>query len=315
MYHIFDISLESDIQLPELQEGTAREAVIKIMSGEDIKRVQCKPEYFHEWQDADDEITMLSAKIDGGYLFRFPEMIDFLISTAGDSVFYFPEPNIPEETIRHLVLDQLIPRILGQQGQLVLHASAVQLSDGNVIVFLGGTGWGKSTIASSFHENGEQLITDDCLLIKIIDNNVCCVPNYHGLRLYSDSAEAIFKASVQYQPVAHYTSKERLILHNIESQIVEPVHVAAIFLLSDPSSESVKNVSVEEIQGAEEIMAIVEQTFLLDIKDKRMISKQFTNASEVCEASPAIFRLSYPRQYEILEEARNTVKTITTNII
>ena len=315
MYHIFDISLESDIQLPELQEGTAREAVIKIMSGVDSKRVQCKPENFHEWQDADGGICMLSAKIEDKYLLRFPELADFLISSSGDSVFYFPEPNIPEETIRHLILDQLIPRILGQQGHLVLHASAVQLSDGKVIVFLGDTGWGKSTIASSYYENGAQIITDDCLLIKVIDNNVFCVPNYYGLRLYPDSVEAIFKAEAQYQPVAHYTSKGRLILDTTESTIGEPIPVSAMFLLSDPSIGCVDNVSINKIQGAKEIMAIVEQSFLLDIEDKAIISKQFMSASKVNEVSPILYGLSFPRQYEILEEVRNTVKAITTNII
>ena len=315
MYHIFDISLDSDIHLPELPEGSARETIINIKSGVDIASEYCEPEYFHEWHDADGGISMLSAEIDDGYFLRFPEMVDFLISSSRDTVLYFPEPDIPEETIRHLILDQIIPRILGQQGQLVLHASAVQMSDGMVIVFLGDTGWGKSTIASSYYEQGAKLITDDCLLIKVIDKNVFCVPNYYGLRLYPDSAEAIFKENVKYQPVAHYTSKERLILHSAEFTIAEPIPVGAIFLLSDPNIGSIDRVSVNMIRGAKEIMAIVEQTFLLDINDKAIISQQFTNASDVNEISPVLYRLSYPHKYEMLAEVRDTVKSIAANVI
>ena len=59
MYHIFDISLESDLHLPELSEGPARETIINIKSGADITSEQYEPEYFHEWQDADGEISML----------------------------------------------------------------------------------------------------------------------------------------------------------------------------------------------------------------------------------------------------------------
>lgn len=315
MYHIFDISLESDLRLPELPEGTARESVIKIMSGVDSKKVRCEPEYFHEWQDADGEISMLLAEIDGRYLLRFPEIVDFLISSSGDTVLYFQVSNIPEETIRHLILDQVIPRILGQQGHLVLHASAIQLQDGKAVVFLGDTGWGKSTLASSYYENGGQLITDDCLLIKIVDNKVFCVPNYYGLRLYPDSAEAIFKTHKQYKLVAHYTSKERLILHSIESKTEGLIPISSIFLLSDPSEECLDSVNVQKVEGAEKIMAIVEQTFLMNFKDKTVVSKQFRNASEVTELSPAIFRLSYTRDYELLTEVRDTVQTIATNII
>lgn len=141
------------------------------------------------------------------------------------------------------------------------------------------------------------------------------MPNYYGLRLYPDSAEATFKANAQYQPVAHYTSKERLILDTIESTMSEPIPVSAIFLLSDPSTDCVDSVNVNKIRGAKEIMAIVEQSFVMDIEDKAIISKQFTNASEVNAVSPSLYRLSYPRQYEMLEEVRNTVKTIVTNII
>ncbi len=315
MYNIFDISIESDLRLPELSEGAARETVIEIMSGTEIKRVDCEPEQFHEWKDTDGEIRMLFAKIEDNYLLRFPELVDFQISSSGESVFYFPESDIPEETIRHLILDQLIPRILGQRGHLVLHASAVQLRDGKAVVFLGGTGWGKSTLASSYYENGAELITDDCLLIKIVDNKIFCVPNYYGLRLYPDSAEAIFKENMRYKPVAHYSSKERLVLHHRESETAEPIPVSAILLLSDPGTGCVDTVSIKKIQGTKEIMAIVEQTFLMDIEDKAIISKQFTNASEVNEASPVLYGLSYPRKYEMLAEVRNTVEMTAANII
>ena len=97
--------------------------------------------------------------------------------------------------------------------------------------------------------------------------------------------------------------------------MVEPIPVSAMFLLSDPNIGCVDSVSINKIRGAKEIMAIVEQSFLLDLQDKAIISKQFTNASEVNEVSPVLYELSYPRQYEMLEEVRNTVKTISTNII
>lgn len=311
MYHIFDISLDSDIQLPELPEGTARATVIKIMSGMDSERVRCEPEYFCEWEDARGEIIMIPPNLEGNYVFVFAGLLSSFISASGDTVIYSPWYKVPEETVRHLIIHQLIPRILGQQGQLILHASAVQLPDGHAILFLGDTGWGKSTLASSYYENGAKILTDDCLMIKIIDNRLYCVPNYPGLRLYTDSVEAVFKKETQRQPVAHYTSKERLILDS-EPAMGGPIPVSAIFLLSDPGIEDVDKVSINKIQGAKEIMAILKNSFLLDREDKTAISRQFRNASEVAnEVSPVIYELSYPRQYEMLEEVRSAVKAIT----
>ena len=94
-----------------------------------------------------------------------------------------------------------------------------------------------------------------------------------------------------------------------------PIPVSAIFLLSDPNTGCVDRVNVNNIRGAKEIMAIVEQTFVMDIEDKDIISKQFTKASEVNEILPALYRLSYPRQYEMLAEVRSTVETTVANMI
>ncbi len=52
-------------------------------------------------------------------------------------------------TLQHLLFDQILPRLIAHAGRLVLHASAVGASAG-AILFLGGTGQGKSTLAASF---------------------------------------------------------------------------------------------------------------------------------------------------------------------
>jgi len=175
-------------------------------------------------------------------------------------------------------------------------------------VFLGETGWGKSTLASSYYESGSRLITDDCLLIRSIQNKIYCIPNYFGLRLYPDSTEAIFNTNNRLEPVSHYSSKKRLILHeNDNPRLSEPIPVDAIFLLSDPTCDYSDNISVENIYGAGELMSLIEQSFLLDVTDKRLIKKQFDNASEIINASPAVFKLSYPRNHAMLEEVRRAV--------
>ena len=203
MYRIFDISLECDIHLQELPEGDCAGKTVHIQLGSKDLREKGDLQWLHEWQDNNGEICIMCARINSDYLLRFPKLIDFYISRSGDNIFYLPEPSVPEETIRHLILDQVIPRVLGQLGNLVLHASAVQLPGGLGIVFLGETGWGKSTLASSYYESGSRLITDDCLLIRSIQNNIYCIPNYFGLRLYPDSTEAIFNTNNLFAVIWH----------------------------------------------------------------------------------------------------------------
>lgn len=312
MYRIFDIALDCDFPLPELPEVTQADTILHVQRGVIDAGEVPGPEWAHEWQDSHGNITMTCSQTGQNYFLQFPALAIFKISKSSDRIVCFPEPDIPEDTIRHLLIDQVIPRALGQKGQLVLHASAIQLPDGTGIIFLGDTGRGKSTIASSYHKNGARLITDDCLLIKIIKNSIYCTPNYYGLRLYPDSAEAIYDTNMLYEPVAHYTGKKRVVLSDNNDRLDKPVPVSAIFLLSDSDEDSPDTISIEKIQGADELMSIIRQTFLLDVTDKKLLKKQFNNASETVITLTAIFKLSYPRNHAMLAEVRKAIKKVMT---
>ena len=308
MYRIFDISLDCDFPLPELSNVTQAETVLHVRRGSVDSGKVPDAECIHEWRDGNGDVTIICSRTGEDYLLQFPALAGFRISKSGDRIICFPEPGVPEDTIRHLLLDQVVPRVLGQKGQLVLHASAVQLPDGTGIIFLGDTGWGKSTIASSYHKNGARLITDDCLLINIVKDSIYCVPNYYGLRLYPDSSNAIYDTNMQFAPVAHYSGKKRVVLPDDHDRPDQPVSVSAIFQLSDPYKDSPDTISVERIHGAGELMSIIGQTFLLDVTDKQLIKKQFSNASKMVKTSSAMFKLSYPRNHAMLTEVRKAVK-------
>jgi hypothetical protein len=311
MYRIFDIGLDCDFPLPELPEVTQADTVLHVKRGV-IDTGNLDTEWVHEWRDSNGDVTIICSRTGQDYLLQFPALAGFQVSKSCDRITCFPEPDVPEDTIRHLLIDQVIPRVLGQMGQLVLHASAIQLPDGTGIIFLGDTGWGKSTIASSYQKNGARLITDDCLLIKIIKSSIYCVPNYYGLRLYPDSAEAVYDTNMLYEPVAHYSAKKRVVLPDDYDRLDKPVSVSAIFLLSDPDKDSPEMISVERIHGADELMSIIGQTFLLDVTDRQLIKKQFNNASETVQTLSAIFKLSYPRNHAMLAEVRKAVKKAVT---
>lgn len=65
---------------------------------------------------------------------------------------------------------QIIPFLAGLQGQLVLHASAVQ-ADGNVYAFVGESGAGKSTLAKALAVSGTIPVADDLLAVACDHRN------------------------------------------------------------------------------------------------------------------------------------------------
>ncbi len=312
MYGIFDIALDSDIPLPELPEIETAKTIIRIRAGEDANTIPNQPEWFHHWKDPDGEVCISIAKLSDGYLLRFPELADIVLSRSGDTLRYFPQADVPVESIRHILLDQMIPRILGQRGRLVLHAAAVIMPQGQAIAFLGASGMGKSTLASSFHQNGARLITDDCLLLDEREKQLIAIPNYYGLRLFDDSATALFGDQPTRSPVAHYTSKSRLRLPaNRQPEPEAGRRLNAIFLLADADDNNEQEaVHIHPIKGANELMAMIEQTFTLDLSDKSLVAHQFKNMGRLLTSKVRIYRLEYPRKHEMLPLVRSRISDI-----
>ena len=308
MYRIFDHTLVSDIPLPELPREKGSVGSIHVQYTQDLTIPGDDPQWIHEWQDQDGNTCIQCVLHENQYLLRFPGLCDFLITATGDQVQCSPHGDIPQETIRHLLLDQVIPRVLCHRGHLVLHASAVRLDD-KVILFSGDTGSGKSTIASSFYRHGAELVTDDCLMIRLNPNNACCVPSYHGLRLFPDSIAALFPDQKEFSTVAHYTQKKRLFMKEGSTEI-EHIPISAVVILSSPGDPAERKFVLQPIRGAEEMISLIQQLFLLDVKDKNRIATHFDNIKALVDRVPAIYRLQYPHEYSRLDQVREEIQSV-----
>ncbi len=312
MYQIFDLLIDSNIPLKELPETGQGNASFVFRLSANLQSIASETDWFHHLRCAGDKIVLSCGRVGKKYHLQFPEMADFLIAGNGREILCHRKHDVSDETVRHLLLDQVIPRMLGQQGRLILHASAVVLPDGKGVIFLGDSGYGKSTIVSSFYEHGSRLITDDCLLIQTGENSVWCVPNYYGLRLFKDSARAIFSKQYSFSNVAHYSKKERILLDQDDSnESSSKVKLDAIFLLGDPALNlRSKGVKVKLIRGANEMMALIKQMFVLDVTDKKLLACQFENVAEIVAVDLPIYRLDYPHDHSSLPTVRNAVKDI-----
>jgi len=66
-------------------------------------------------------------------------------------------------------LDQLLLMyILAEHGGLIIHAAGIR-SDGRVLVFPGPSGAGKSTISRLFQAQGQEVLSDDRVIVRKID--------------------------------------------------------------------------------------------------------------------------------------------------
>jgi len=310
VYRIFDILIESNIPIPELPEVEQGEASISFQLSSNFSPDESQINWYHHWRLPNGEITISCARIKEDYFLRFPDLADFLISQKGDQVRCFAVLGVSDESIRHLLVDQVIPRVVAHQGWIVLHASAIEV-EGRVIAFLGESGWGKSTLATSFYEQGHHLLTDDCLLLKLEAGKIIGMPSYVSSRLWSDSLEAVVSDKSSVHPVAHYSSKKRLIFPDRLKSKLFQLPLTAIFVLAPPvESNELKEVTVEPLTGAQMIMEFVKHSFHLDVTDRDQISTQFKALGQVSGSALPIYRLSYPREHALLGKVREVVQKV-----
>jgi hypothetical protein len=139
---------------------------------------------------------------------------DFAISLRHRTIDCSPTPRTPFYTLRHLLLDHVIPLVLSTQRKLVLHASAV-LGPGGVLAFMGPTGSGKSTLGLSLARHGCPVVADDFLLLHEENGRWVAVPSYEGVRLWPETvSELLGEGSAVHRDVSHYTAKQRLGAHS-----------------------------------------------------------------------------------------------------
>jgi hypothetical protein len=113
-----------------------------------------------------------------------------LLVRAGREVVLDVPAEVDLAVVRAHVLGAAMACVLRQRGCLVLHASCVAQGE-RAFAFLGGSGWGKSTLASLFHQQGYSLLTDDVMAIQMDGPVPLAVPSFPEVKLLPDAAAAV----------------------------------------------------------------------------------------------------------------------------
>ena len=248
------------------------------------------PEPF--WQDG-----MLSLSKTGQhpvrYAMSFAGVASFEVDPAARRIVVDERLALSDETLRHLLLDQIWPRILAHEGAFVLHGAGVATESGGLLL-VGGSRSGKSTLAASLHMAGHPIMGDDAMIISGEETQPSMQAVYRSLRLFPDSLERIAGPDVPRSPVADYIEKWNVDLPGARDDRETPVR--AIFVLdADPSAE----ISIREVAGAKGAFALVEQSFSLDPSDAAKAAARLQRASSIAAHVP-VFDLCYPRDYAAL---------------
>ena len=120
---------------------------------------------------------------------------------------------------------------LSRQGKLVLHASAVEVND-SALVFVGVSGRGKSTLATSFSHDGYALIVDDGLVVELAGTQSMALPGEHSVRLWRDSEQLLAPHTTATGQPLGYADKRRIPADDTLHFCTQGRPIRAVFLLS-----------------------------------------------------------------------------------
>jgi len=307
-YQIFDFVLESNIALPELIDAepeTEAAIIFRILSNQERKPLV--GDWLRHFTDLHGSMSLSVAKHAGGYLLSFPGLAEFY-STAGETeIECYPQDGVELGDVRHLLLNQVIPLLLSQQGELVLHASAVVFHD-QAIGFLGEAGWGKSTLCASFCQMGLEFLTDDGLLLRRDSEQIFCYPSFPGLRLRSETRSALSWDTAGSAVVNQYRGKEHHKLNHGQLLFcTTPTPVKQLYILNPPGEKlSNEQVHITSLKSQKAFVELLKFTYDLDSSDNINNKKTFQKISEALQTLD-IFRLSYPRDMTYLPTVQKAV--------
>ena len=295
-YYAYGLHIRSCFPIPEFlvtkapqDFGGAPDIIIE------IGKVEIHPQHINEngrgfWIDNDQACHYLQG------------VGAFLISN-GKHILVDPQPKVAQQTLRLSLFGPALAIALHQRGLFILHASAIMIK-GTAIAFLGGHGYGKSTMAITLYARGHNFITDDVTAINHVDINI--QPSFPQLKLWPDTLNNL-KYNYRNLPHVHPDIEKRL-MHLSDNFISSPQPLQRFYVLGIGTSTAIEKVT--PIRAFEEIISHwygirFGSTFLAAINLKDFFQKASTLARKIplrYLKRPATL-MNDPRLPQIIENA------------
>jgi hypothetical protein len=309
-YEIYGLALECDTPLPELPPSRRPSADLSVSlkgsAGGDRAWT-----WVREWTREDGSAWLRFGRRaarrgpagDGAdWLLRLPRLADFVVTDRARVIRARSAPGVPLRTLRHLLIDHIVPIVLSARGHLLLHASGIRTPHGAVL-FTGASGSGKSTLAFLLEGGAWGALADDVVRLEVSDAGTIATPDYPGARLWPDVL-ARADAATRLPRVAHYSEKRRLRRAPIAADPGCTAPVARVLLIDGVSRSG--GIELRPLTPQAAFVALVPQIYRLDADDGEVARAQFDALSRFCDAVPAR-TLAYPRRFDCLDDIRTII--------
>ncbi len=275
-YYAYNLCIHSDIHFPELIPVETHKNQIKNYPKVTLSIRSISPselqeiDGYHRFCGRLNNLTM--DKFLGRFLVKY-----------GRNIVIEPAPGIDEAILRAAILGPVISVLLRQRGLLVLHGSSIAIG-GQVVAFLGHSGWGKSTLAHAFYNQGYSFLTDDVMAINVAENHPMSFPGFPQVRLLPDSATSLGHQFETLPLINSLTIKRSSRVSQKFPQT--PLPLQRIYILAAGHHNEVEHLSPQEA-----FLALVQHSWCTDLLTHQDWRKHhFQHCSTLLNKTP-IYRL------------------------
>ncbi len=297
-YRAFGGTLQSDLAFPELPATplSPPDWVLRVAPGDQIPELDDVRRVGFDALDGDATIT-LAKDVRGVSRLTYTDTGVFDISPDGRDITWYRR-EVLEELVRMDVLSRVFATCFHRQGQLSVHASAVE-HRGGAIAIIAPKFHGKSTLALALCLGGARLVTDDTLVLSP-GAPVMCRPGIQAVRLRGEAATHL-APSMDTERDWTIRGDRVVTALGASSVVASPVPLRAMYLLSPEQPDPARPlVSRERLDVMTAGMSLVG-----NLKLGRLLEREGTllgPALAVADAVPA-WTLHLQRDLSRLDEA------------
>jgi hypothetical protein len=281
---IYGLDIASDIDLHAHRPPLATTPQVTVQLGLTVPAAVAAPEgaLVAQWTTDAGLTATFVRRPDGSHLLRFESTCDVIIGQGADHVTVHMFRGVPDAMAGVLVSGTVLSYLLMLRGELVLHASAVDVG-GRAIGFVGPSGMGKTTLATLMCRDGALLVTDDVLTTaRDATSGFRCALGTTELRLRA-AASALaddFVAAGSHRN----TADERRAL-SVPATAQDDLPLAAL-LIPRPRRDGSPDLSLTRMSPASAVVSLLGSPRILGIRDQSMLTGPFVQMVELAERVP-----------------------------
>jgi len=246
-------------------------------------------------------------RLAGGHFYwlRYADGTHYVVNNIGTRIWScWPESISPEDAISCL-LGPVMGFVLLLRGIICLHASSIAVA-GRAIAIAGPSQAGKSTIAAAFAKLGYPVLSEDVVTLDELNGRFLVHPGYARIRLWPDSAEALYGSADVLPRLAPTWDKRYVDLTEDSYQFQKsPLPLAAAYILEERALDCAA-FRIESLSTREALLSLIGNTYATNLMDRKMRGREFEILRRVIADVP-IRRVFPPNDYESLPQLCNMI--------